>query len=242
MCAGKQSRMGAYEGAKQLVPINGTPNLARTIAMLRTYNDMLISVVAPPTSEWIKFCRDNHVVCSDTPDPLFLRALPSLLTNGPRAQRQLVIAGDVVLSPQVLEQLMAGTAEINFAGRFTPSIYTGRPAGELFGVSVYHHAKLDFLTAVDIVLKEAEAAGSVMEKAGGKPEDIAAVMEKNGRLWALMHTLEDTTPCGCTRVHDCGWTDYSDDIDGPDDLEVLPKIEAAIKAKEATTPPLRLAP
>jgi len=231
MCGGKQTRMGSYEGAKQLVPVNGEPNVDRTVRMLREVNRVIVRVVAPPTPDWIMFASDARAERVDSVDPLFLAAVAGALPLESHAiDRYLVLCGDVVFSPTILTKLIDPSVPITFAGRFSPNIHTGRPAGELYGFSFSASKRGLVVHQLEIVLAEVETLKETLHRGGvDDPDRIADIVEKNARLWRFMHMAEDNL--GATVVDVDLW-DYIDDIDGPDDLERLPRIEAAIRRRE----------
>ncbi len=230
MCHGKQSRMGDYEGYKHLVPVCGEPLVQRTGRMLRDLGcRTLIRIVAPEVEEWRGVAHDMQADLVATPHPLFLAALPEVIPTGTKPDRILILCGDVIFSPDILERLRDAEAPVAFAGRFVPNIFTGRPAGELFGLSLEGRFFYPFVSGIQDMIGKLGTMRSQLEGALDGRTAVDAVMEKNLRLWMLMHIWEDS---GVGEVIECKWTDYIDDIDGPDDLERLPKIEEVIRRRE----------
>ncbi len=231
MCHGKQSRMGDYEGFKHLVPVCGEPLAQRTMRMLREMGPSpFIRVVAPDVEDWRAVVKAEKADLISTPHPLFLAALPEVIPSGLlSAERILVLCGDVIFSPDILQRLRDAKAPVAFAGRFVPNIFTGRPAGELFGLSLEGKFLYPFVSGIKDMIGKLGTMRSQLEGVLDDRTEVEAVMEKNLRLWMLMHIWEDS---GMGEVVECSWTDYIDDIDGPDDLERLPKIEEVIRRRE----------
>ena len=230
MCHGKQSRMCDYEGYKHLVPVCGEPLVQRTGRMLRELREQaLIRVVAPDVEEWRAVTREMGADLVATPHPLFLAALPEVIPTGIKPDRFLILCGDVIFSPEILQRLVDAKAPVAFAGRFVPNIFTGRPAGELFGLSLEGKFLYPFVSGIKDMIGKLGTMRSQLEGVLDDRTAVEAVMEKNLRLWMLMHIWEDS---GMGEVIECKWTDYIDDIDGPDDLERLPQIEEVIRRRE----------
>lgn len=227
MCGGKQTRMGAYDGPKQLVQVCGEPLLARTIRLVRAVDPTTrFLVVADRTPVWDAFIREHRCALTSPAHPLFIQALLAHMPRGSGSGggSHLVLCGDVVFSPRGIATLFEDH-RMTFLGRFTPNLYTGRAAGELFGFSFAESQDGVIRGFIEKGIAQLDRIREDMRRAGAAEDLIATVAEKNYRLWHLMHELEERGAV----VRDVAIDDYMDDIDGPDDLERLPRIEAVIQ-------------
>lgn len=219
---------------KQLIKICGEELAARTIRLLRDHASVEdITIVAADVPMWRDFSKRCGVRLVTQPDPKFVypHALDFTLPYwAPVPERTLILNGDVVFSPAVIEALAGDLIPIEvrklypsdyalatFAVRFVPNIYAGRAMQEMYGFS--------FSCEFQERLRELLAQKNPPES---PYHDL-----HNGMFWYLMHVLKNE---GVAYIHPVGLDDYTDDIDDPSDLEsTLPRIEAAICKREERT-------
>jgi hypothetical protein len=120
---------------KQLIPVNGEPNLFRTIRMLEDCG------------------RDDYLVIAEgsmfTPEqvdslPNKIKTLrhPGNILHGvwqllDFSQENIFLLGDVIFSEQAIADIVAyDEREYTLWGRFKDNIFTGKQAGEIFALTV----------------------------------------------------------------------------------------------------------
>lgn len=205
MAQGEQTRLAKLDRPKQLLPISDTETIiGRTLRMVSE------RVTGPKT-----------VVCAGGG---LWKTLPAWLctqqvtraeithglanTKGLWARdRTIVLLGDVVYSPHALD-VICSARQLTFVGRTEPSNITGKKWGDVFGLVMLDR---DHATVGDALRPE------LWQVTSGKLWDLleALVHEKRGVHGGLFTDL--------------GPDDYTDDIDTPEDVElVLPRLRAAV--------------
>ena len=226
MCGGQQTRM-QLDTPKQLVPVNGVPLVVRTIQQIHQLDGVSrVTLVAPQSPAWIETAQQCNVERVAPQHSLFLHEVQNRLDEIRHDGRAAILCGDTVFSDAFLSQLLH-PSKITFACRFLPNIYTGRASSELYGFSWPTNVEQQFLLEqmVSFICLRLNKVEEHIRAATTDEATIASVLEKNLSTWRLLHELYERAEVISTPIDD-----YTDDLDSPEDLGSLPKIEAAIQA------------
>ena len=211
MCQGEQSRMQDALGCpKHLVDIAGKPLLARTIALVDEMGFDPV-IVAPATEVWTKFAAEVGVqlFTQRIPGFTFVDALKNTrhLWGADTSWPSLVLNGDVLFSPEALAALVYGLddAPLSFLARFAVNVLTGRDSEEIYGFA----ASARGVGLLDVLLE------------GDEPKMSPYHTAEN--LWHMLHFFQDRREAALVPVP---WDDYTDDVDKPEDVELLRKYVA----------------
>jgi CTP:molybdopterin cytidylyltransferase MocA len=208
MAQGNQERMGtSITYPKQLLPIGSETIIGRTVRLLRSLGVADIVVVARHVPTWTQFAAMHKVE---------LQTLPETGTGaaaGIWRSRHLwtdpdlaVLLGDVVFSRAVLSSVVAGEGlDFHIWSRGRDqNPVTLRSAPEVFALRLSGDGKERYCS-------------------------FAASCEANGTLYTL-HLVQETLGGG-RRIR---VIDYTDDLDTPEDIDTLPRLNAAVAAEEET--------
>lgn len=230
MCGGRQSRMKGMETPKQLVEVCGMQLLKRTIAQITSPCTVVADDQRDGWSGTPAWLASHGIPLKRPRESLFLAEVLHQLETVD-ADQCVFLCGDTVFSFDAVRSINgADTSDgnVHFLCRFTPNIITGRSSCELYGFSFSSQIK----RIVEVVLAEAlERLDPVRRHITELTDDeatIQSVLEKNLGPWRLLHEFQERSEAV---VHQVAVDDYTDDIDGPEDLKTLPLIEKAIQAE-----------
>lgn len=214
-CAGHQNKWQNHTGRPShlvLVPGDGRPLLARTVAQVRRYATD-VHVTAPP-GDW-RYRMAGAVVHERSADEPSEYASTRALWND--AGRTALLLGDVFWSDAALQRVLTDPArDFRVYGRYGPSRITGTPYGEIFAAAWWpaQHARLDALLEQ---VHAARAAGTITRPPG----------------WMLLRAW-----CGLPmnrhrvkRPPFCDLDDWTDDVDTAADYERHPAFRGGAGAR-----------
>ncbi|MBU8873714.1 NTP transferase domain-containing protein [Reyranella sp. MMS21-HV4-11] len=216
MAQGSQTRMrGHIDGPKQLLRLGrGTSILGRTVSLLRQSGIHDILVVACSSPAWARFCETYGValLSLDEPGDTLLDGIYRVRKHWSETAANMFIMADVIFSRRCSKLLIAPT-NWYFVGRIGPNELTGRPWDELFAFACASNRVADLR--------------SLLRKPSVRRRQCSAT--GFGKLWSLYQLIKETEP---RRLKFSDPKDFTDDIDTPDDLKMLPILARAV-AKEA---------
>lgn len=117
---------------KQMLPIQGVPNILRTISMLdgRDYTLVARGEMLSPKQHEI---TNGHLLTLQWAGNSILDGIKQLL---PVDDDVLFLLGDVIFSPRRLQQILSPKGDLYVSGRLGKNRFTGKLAGEIFSLYV----------------------------------------------------------------------------------------------------------
>lgn len=224
MCQGEQRRLGRLGYPKQLVDVDGVPNLHRTVGLILEMGRMVDAriCVVGRNSDRLALALSGLCDERELPDPGHCILDGIAATADLWRGRVIILLGDVVFSRAALAAIVDDERPLFFAGKKIADTTGENTTGELFALSfaAEEHARIAILLG-SVPCRTRDHGREPMRYATGQQSGHLRYL-----LWHLQRGARNPWPAYFLAIDD--WTD---DIDYPSDIERLPDFNHWAKAE-----------